>query len=443
MSIAEKLTQIAENEQKVFDAGYEAGRSDIAALIDRSLTKIEIPKGITTIGHGAYMACEKALGAVNVPEGVTRIFGQAFYACAQISEINFPSSLTYVGSSSLSALYGIDRLVLPPLVLSLTASMAADSRFTEFIAEGAVYEILGGAFARCSKCLKYDLTACKQVPNLRNTNAFQNINPDAKILVPAPLYDEWIAATNWAAYADHIVGVAPLEYALDPDGTAYTVTGIGTYESMGELADIIIPEKHEGLPVISIAPSAFEGNSTIGHVTIPESVTSIGASAFADCTELTRIYFGAANMSDLGFSDGIFARAGQDGDGISVVIGNKVKRLPNRVFYGGYPSGDYSPKVISVEFEEGSVCTEIGDSAFYYCMELESFAAPAALEKIGSYALETIDTVDVLDFSACTQVPALADTYADCAVIYVPAALYDEWIVATNWAVYADRIIAK
>ena len=50
------------------------------------------------------------------------------------------------------------------------------------------------------------------------------------------------------------------------------------------------------------------------------------------------------------------------------------------------------------------------------------------------------------DFTACTTVPALANTNAftgipaDCQ-IRVPASLVDTWKAATNWSTYADHIV--
>ena len=201
--------------------------------------------------------------------------------------------------------------------------------------------------------------------------------------------------------------------------------------------------------VTAIEASAFEGNADITSVSIPESITSIGTAAFNGCTNISYIYFNAENMADLGF-DYIFRYAGQDGDGIKVVIGNKATRIPDYLFCGG-PSGAYSAKITSVEFEKNSVCTEIGDAAFYYCMELASFIAPPTLESIGSVALMNSTANATFDFSACLQVPSLASSQVGSGnsltgvypTIYVPAELYDEWIVATNWAALADRIVAK
>ena len=53
----------------------------------------------------------------------------------------------------------------------------------------------------------YDFTACTAVPTLSNKNAFNGIAADCQIRVPAALAGEWKAATNWATYASHIVGV--------------------------------------------------------------------------------------------------------------------------------------------------------------------------------------------------------------------------------------------
>ena len=53
----------------------------------------------------------------------------------------------------------------------------------------------------------YDFTKCTAVPALSNANAFSGIPADCEIRVPAALYDEWIAATNWSTYAANIVGV--------------------------------------------------------------------------------------------------------------------------------------------------------------------------------------------------------------------------------------------
>ena len=45
------------------------------------------------------------------------------------------------------------------------------------------------------------------VPTLASTGAFEKTSSSLVIKVPAALLDEWKAATNWATFADRIVGV--------------------------------------------------------------------------------------------------------------------------------------------------------------------------------------------------------------------------------------------
>ena len=426
----------------------DSGTFDAKNFIERKLTKIEIPRGVVKVGAYAFANCRDAQ-SITIPDSVTYIDSNAFNSTGDRA--------------------GIEEIIIPDSVTELGVNTFIYSGAKKITVSKNICSFPTGTFQGNSRCISYDFTGYEEVPTLEHVSAFRSINPDADIFVPAELYDEWIVATNWAQYADYIVGVGAgsyglLDFELNDDCESFSLVGIGTYDSMGELTDLIIPEKHEGLPVTSIAPSAFEGDATLGRVTIPktvtsigaaafsgctnlayayipESVTSIGASAFADCSGLTEIYFGAAKMADCAISDGVFARAGQSGDGISVVIGKEVEKIPTYLFYGGYPSGSYSSKVTSVEFEEGSVCAEIGDGAFYYCLYLEEFKAPANLERIGKTALYH---GEVLDFSACAQVPVLTDSYPwAVTAIYVPAALYDQWIVATNWAQYANKIVAK
>lgn len=68
----------------------------------------------------------------------------------------------------------------------------------------SVTDIMTGAFNGCTGMAYYDFTSCTSVPALGGTNAFTGIPADCEIRVPAALYDEWIAATNWATYASYI-----------------------------------------------------------------------------------------------------------------------------------------------------------------------------------------------------------------------------------------------
>lgn len=74
----------------------------------------------------------------------------------------------------------------------------------------------------------------------------------------------------------------PFLFELLWDGTYQVSAGGGDLPKKLE-----IPTEHEGVAVTQIKAKAFKGNTSIEEVIVPESITLIGAKAFADCTALT------------------------------------------------------------------------------------------------------------------------------------------------------------
>ena len=63
-------------------------------------------------------------------------------------------------------------------------------------------------------------------------------------------------------------------------------------------------------------------------VTIPNSVTTIGESAFARCSGLQTIFYNAENCADATAKSTVFT------SGTNIIIGKDVKKVPNYLFYG-------------------------------------------------------------------------------------------------------------
>lgn len=64
-----------------------------------SLTSINIPDTVTSIGSSAFRGCE-SLTSINIPDSVTSIGDSAFSWCESLTNINIPDSVTSIGESA-------------------------------------------------------------------------------------------------------------------------------------------------------------------------------------------------------------------------------------------------------------------------------------------------------------------------------------------------------
>jgi hypothetical protein len=113
----------------------------------------------------------------------------------------------------------------------------------------------------------------------------------------------------------------------------------------GSESDIVIPDSFEGVPVTNIGECAFEGNTRITSVVIPDSVRNISYCAFNACESLE-----------------------------IVVLGKGLKTIEEFAFSG-------CEKLQKIRIYDG--VTEIAESAFYDCKSLNSIVIPGSVNYIG------------------------------------------------------------
>ena len=137
------------------------------------------------------------------------------------------------------------------------------------------------------------------------------------------------------------------------------------------------------------------------------NATSIGYSAFSNCSSLTSVAF--PNATDIGYS-----------------------------------AFQYCRSLTSVSIPNA---TSISQYAFHNCSSLTSVAFPNAI-RIGDNAFDSCSSLTTIYVGTNTStVCTLSNTNAfnNCtklANIYVPASLVDSYKSATNWSNYADKIKA-
>ena len=75
-------------------------------------TKFECPKGVTSIGDGAFSFCT-GLKEIVIPEGVTSIGVLAFWKCEGLKEMVIPKGVTSIGHSAFIRCSQLSHIIVP------------------------------------------------------------------------------------------------------------------------------------------------------------------------------------------------------------------------------------------------------------------------------------------------------------------------------------------
>ena len=172
-----------------------------------SLAYVTIPNSVTSIGDKAFYYCH-SLANITIPNSVTSIGGSAFNNCHSLANITIPNSVTSIGDKAFYYCHSLANITIPNSVTSIGGNAFNNCcSLANITIPNSVTSIGGDAFCYCYSVHFYDFAKHASVPLLYNTGAFTKIAKDCEIRVPAALADEWKAATNWASYANYIVGV--------------------------------------------------------------------------------------------------------------------------------------------------------------------------------------------------------------------------------------------
>ncbi len=183
-----------------------------------SITSVNLPDGLTTIGLGAFEYCKK-LTSITIPETVNLIGKWAFYNCTNLTSVNIPESVHAFG------LYAFVGIAVPkPLMNSrLFCFMPREYSGKYTIPEG-ITNIISYAFERCvklseviipssAKDLGYSAfgscTALQSITSLaanppacREEMSFKDVDKSIPLYVPAESLDAYKAADEWKDFTN-------------------------------------------------------------------------------------------------------------------------------------------------------------------------------------------------------------------------------------------------
>ena len=211
------------------------------------------------------------------------------------------------------------------------------------------------------------------------------------------------------------VEIGGIWYNIITKGKVAEVTGVpsgGTKYS----GDITIPTTivYENVEynVTSIGIGAFWG-SALTSITIPESVTSIGNSAFGGCLSLTSVHIHSIEAwCNISFAYNPLQHAHNlylNGELVTnLVIPESVNSIENRAFCGCH-------SLTSISFSENSQLTSIGDYAFSNCSGLTAITIPESVTSIGERAFEVCGSLSAITFPENSQLNIIGNyAFSNC-----------------------------
>jgi len=339
-------------------AGYAYG----PFYLCENLKNVSFEYGTTQIAYGLMAGCT-GLEEIVIPNTVTNIEGCAFYACP-LEDVIIGNSVTTIGSNAFSYCTNLTNIEIP----------------------NSVTKIEDSVFNKCSSLT--EVTLSKSLSYL-GSRAFGE-TPIESIEIPKSL-DQCYLNTIGSGYAygpfylcenltnvsfeqgttqianGLMAGCTGLKEIVIPN----TITDIEGYAFYATpLEKVTIPDS-----VKSIGASAFGYCSALTELTIPNSVESMDTYVFRDCTLLENVVLPNKRVN---IAEGTFYNCTSLK---SIDIPQSVEVIRNRAFYG-------CSSLESVVFAEDAKLFGVESYAFYNCSALKEMVFPEKVSTIGGNAFQ-------------------------------------------------------
>lgn len=441
----------AKLEQVSFPAGLTS--IDLGAFENcTALTAVTLPKRLTELGSEVFKNCS-ALKSVWIPKSLTNNgLGDGFKGCTALTDITFETGITKIADRQFDG-SPIKSITIPGTVTTVGMSAFSDcANLTAIDLPSSVTEIDGHAFDNCTA-----LTAVTLPKHLRKlgTDAFAGCTALKSVFIPLSLQNVSSPFRNCTALTDVTFEDGRTELPdtlLRGSGVRQltvpqTVTKIGysAFAGCTQLTAITLPA---GLR--ELGDEAFKGCTALTGVALPDSLTDLGYGVFRDCSALTAAEF-PAGIAPVSWSSG------------SSMLRNctslRSVKLPKTVpflgndFFAGCTALErivLPDSVTEIGSNLFNGCTALADvtlstnlqaipeHTFYGCVSLQKLVAPYAVTKIGKTAFANCTSLTELTLLRnVTEAAADALSYPEQVTVYGVKGTYAETYAASVGARFA------
>ena len=298
------------------------------------LTEVVLPDQLECILPSAFRGCT-SLNMPDFPETLRSVLDEAFKGCTSMTgPLKLPQSLTTISASAFSDT-GINSVSLPSSVESVGTSAFAGCENLVTVTISGDCELNSGVFLGCTA--------------LKTFNVADGVRLIANIISNHSVFSGCTSLQS-VDFISHLEAIGD-EYFKGCTGLSGHITVPSTVSSVGA--------------------EAFSGCEKITSVTIESGVQKIGHLAFSGCKNIEKLTIGAEEIT--GFNSSLF---GADYD-------------------------DTSFKLKEVIFLEG--VESIGDSTFSNLSNLTTIILPPTLKSIGGYAFSNCGLTGTLVIPASTE----------------------------------------
>jgi hypothetical protein len=353
---------------------------------------VSIRQGTTVIAEEAFIN-RVNLAAIVVPDGVSYIGSNAFKNCSALSQIEIPKSVRDIVANAFDGtkwyedrkhgmIYINDLLYRVPAEIIVQSEQPTGSLSDKDAAEMAKSGVATQVIPNTNVIVKEDITTiCTlafantpvqtvQLPSTLTTiryGAFQNCTALKQITLPKSMtFIEGGAFQNCSALTSISV----------PQNVTYL--GASAFSGCTSLTSATLPQT-----ITRISSGLFENCSSLTTVQASSALTSIGSRAFAETSAL----------SSFTFSQTLTAVGAESFTGSGIVTAN----LPQSVTYLG--AGAFADCTKLVYAQVPAAIQAIRERTFRNCTELKNVSIPEGIRYIGAAAFQNDVSLQTVDFA--------------------------------------------